>query len=148
MKNTLSIGISEIDIGDRKHARYGFRGFLLVISAMILTACDSGTKWKSGNYEVYWIDVSSDLTLGLDIGDGMAIGRVMPQVYAVGENDTWIVAARHPKGDNSTSEFFYFSKAEDHPHKNAEEIVHGPFTEVEFAKIKADLTLPDWSKRF
>ena len=148
MKNTLSKGFSEIDIGDRKHARWRPCGILLVIWAVILTACDSGTKWKSGKYEVYWIDVSSDLTLGLDIGDGMAIGRVMPQVYAVGENDTWIVAARHPNGNKSTSEFFYFSKAEDHAHKNAEEIVHGPFTEVEFAKIKADLKLPDWSKRF
>jgi len=121
---------------------------LLVFVAACLTACDSGTKWKSGKYEVYWIDVSSDLTLGLELGDGAAIGRVMPQVYAVGEDDTWIVAARYPNGDKSKSEFFYFPKAQDHAHKNADEIVLGPFNEVEFAKIKSDLALPDWSKRF
>jgi len=84
----------------------------------------------------------------LHVGNGAAIGRVMPQVYAVGEDDTWIVAARYPNGDKSRREFFYCPKAQDHAHKNADEIVPGPFTEAEFTKIKSDLALPDWSKRF
>ena len=32
-----------------------------MIAVACLTGCDSGTKWKSGKYEVYWIDVSSYL---------------------------------------------------------------------------------------
>lgn len=121
---------------------------LLMIAVACLTGCDSGTKWKSGKYEVYWIDVSSDLTLGLTLGNGVAIGRVMPQVYAVGEDDTWIVAAQHPNGDKTKSQFYYLPKAQDHEHKNAKEIVLGPFTKTEFEKLKAELALPDWSKRF
>lgn len=128
--------------------RIGPESILLVIAAACLTACDSGTKWKSGRYEVYWIDVSCDLTLGLALGSGSAIGRVMPQVYAVGEDDTWIVAARHPNRDKSKSQFYYFPKAQDHEHKNANEIVLGPFTEAEFEKLKSELKLPNWSKRF
>jgi hypothetical protein len=38
------------------------------------TGCYSGTKWKSGKYEVYWIDHSSDLTLGLELEDGDEMG--------------------------------------------------------------------------
>jgi hypothetical protein len=112
------------------------------------TGCYSGTKWKSGKYEVYWIDHSSDLTLGLELEDGNSIGRVGPQVFAVGEDDKWIVAARHPSGDKSKKEFYYFSKAADHPHKNADEIVLGPFTGDEFNGHKARLSLPDWDKQF
>ena len=120
----------------------------LVIAAACLTGCDSGTKWRSGKYEVYWIDISSDLTLGLAVGNGVAIGRVMPQVYAVGEDDTWIVEAQHPNGDTSKSQFYYFPKAQDHEHKNANEIVLGPFNETEFEKLKTELALPNWSKHF
>lgn len=124
------------------------KSILLTIAAACLPACDSGTKWKSGKYEVYWIDVSSDLTLGLALGNGVAIGRVMPQVYAVGEDDMWIVAAQHPNGDKTKSHFYYLPKAQDHEHKNANEIVLGPFNETEFEKLKAELALPDWSKQF
>ncbi len=120
---------------------------LLLITAAV-TGCDSGTVWKSGSYEVYWVDIPSDLTLGLDLGNGSAIGRVMPQVTAVGEDAQWIVAARHPDGDKTKTEYFYFSKTEDHPHKNAEDIVKGPFTEEAFKKESATLKLPAFTKRF
>jgi hypothetical protein len=121
---------------------------IIVIVALFVIGCDSGSKWKSGKYKVYWIDLSSDLTLGLDLGNGSSIGRVMPQVFAVGEDDRWIVAARYPNGDKSKKEFFYFSKAADHPHRNADEIVLGPYTEDEFKSHKARLSLPDWDKYF
>ena len=121
---------------------------LSVIAAACFTGCDSGTVWKSGKYEVYWIETSSDLTLGYDLGGGGIIGRVEPQVFAVGEDDAWIVAARYPNGNKAKKEFFYFPKAQDHRYKNAAEIVLGPFTEAEFDKLKSDLALPDWSKRF
>ena len=123
---------------------------LSLIGAMILTivlsSCDSGTKWKSGAYEVYWIDV--DLILGLDVGDGVSIGRVMDQVSAVGEDDTWIVAERHPDGDESITEYYYWAKASDHPHMNADEVVLGSFSEAEFQLIKKRLKLPDFTARF
>lgn len=126
-----------------------FIPILVVISFFTFaTGCDSGSKWKSGKYQVYWIDISSDLMLGLNLEDGNSIGRVGPQIFAVGEDDKWIVAARYPNGDRSKKEFFYFSKSADHPHKNADEIVLGPFTDDEFHKHKARLSLPDWDQYF
>lgn len=112
-----------------------------------LPGCDSGELWRSGPYSVYWIDISSDLTLGRDIG-GDAIGRVMPQVFAVGEDARWIVAGRHPDGDLLTEEFFYFAKAEDDPYKNADEVVKGPFTRIKFEQLRKELGLPGWTKEF
>lgn len=115
---------------------------------LILVGCDSGTRWQSGDYEVYWIDISEDLTLGLNLGGGSSIGRVMPRVIALGEDKRWIVAARHPDGDMKRTEYYYFAKAEDHPHKNADEVVKGPFTEHEFNLKSKELGLPPLTIRF
>lgn len=120
--------------------------FAALLLSVFLCSCDSQTKWKSGSYSVSWLD--ADLVLWLDVDDGNAIGRVMHKVSAVGEDDTWIVAERHPKGDESITEYYYFSKADDHQHKNANEIVLGPFTKSAFDKLKRDLNLPDFSERF
>ncbi len=117
-----------------------------ILTVLTLSGCDTSTEWRSGKYSVYWIDV--DLNLGIDAGDGVSIGRVMHRVCSVGENDTWIVAARFPGGDKTRKEFYYFSKAADHPFKNADEIVLGPFTESEFLAHKTRLSLPEFDKHF
>lgn len=119
-----------------------------LIVALLISSCDSGTEWESGDYEVYWIDVSSDLSLGRKLPDGNLIGRVNSQVFAVGEDERWIVAARYPNGDKANPEYFYFSKAMDGPYKNGNEVVLGPFTSKEFEELKRKLGLPEWSKRF
>jgi hypothetical protein len=116
--------------------------------ALVAIGCDSGTEWESGEYEVYWIDVSSDLTLGRKLPDGNSIGRVGPQVFAVGADDRWVVATRHPDGDKTKKEYYYFAKSMDGPYKNGEEVALGPFTEKEFADLRAKHGLPEFSKRF
>lgn len=121
---------------------------LMLLFAIALAGCDSGTKWRSGKYQVYWIDVSSDLTLGIDTGDGMLHARVMPQVGSVGEDSRWIVATRHPNGNKSAIEYYYFSKADDEPSKNADEIVQGPFTASEFEQKSRELSLPPLTRQF
>ena len=119
-----------------------------VLAAIHLVSCDSSTEWESGDYEVYTIDGSIDRTLGLEVEGGGRIGRVGPQVFAVGEDKKWIVAGRYPAGDKTCKEYFYFAKSKDHPHKNGHEVVQGPFTEAEFSKLNVDLRLPGWSKHF
>ena len=118
--------------------------FTSAIMAMMICSCNS--KWKSGSYEVFRLD--TDLILGLNLDNGSSIGRVMHKVSAVGEDDTWIVVERYPQGDESITEYYYFEKADDHPHKNSDEIVLGPFTKLEFDKLKRNLNLPDCTKRF
>ena len=119
---------------------------LTILAVFAISGCDSSTEWRSGKHSVSWIDV--DLNLGIDTGDGASIGRVMHRVCSVGENDRWIVAARYPGGDKTRKEYYYFSKAADHPFKNADEIVLGPFTETEFISHKTRLSLPDFEKHF
>jgi len=121
---------------------------LTVLAAIHLVSCDSSVEWQSGDYEVYTIDASNDSTLGLEVDGGGRIGRVGPQVFAVGEDKKWIVAGSYPYGDKTRKEFFYFAKSEDHPHKNGHDVVLGPFTEAEFTKLSVDLNLPGWSKNF
>ena len=121
---------------------------IAVTIALFASSCDSGTEWESGDYEVYWIDVPSDLTLGRKLPDGNAIGRVGPQVFAVGDDDRWVVAARYRDGDKSTPEYFYFSKSTDGPYKNGDEVALGPFNAEEFEELKKKHGLPEWSKRF
>ena len=123
-----------------------FLVFFTAALSIFLCSCGPEPKWKSDGYEVRWID--ADLVLWLDLGDGNAIGRVMHKVSAVGDDDTWVVAERHPDGDETKTEYYYFAKALDHRHKNADEIAKGPFTKLEFDKIKKDLDLPDFSKHF
>jgi hypothetical protein len=90
----------------------------------------------------------SDLTLGRKLSDGNAIGRVGPQVFAVGADDRWIVAARYPGGDKANPEFFYFAQSSDGPYLNGEEVALGPFSAEEFKELKRKHGLPEWSKRF
>jgi hypothetical protein len=131
-----------------QHLIRAVRVLLIWLGVVLVAGCDSGTKWRSGKYEVYWIDGSNDLILGYDVGEGGRIGRVMAQVFAVGEDDTWIVAARYPDGDRTKEEYFYFSKEKDDKFKNSEEVVRGPLTKSEFGKLKSDLGLPELSKWF
>ena len=84
----------------------------------------------------------------IDLEDGSGHGRVMHQVIAVGEDSAWMVAAQHPNGDKEETLYYYFSKADDSPLKNADEIVKGPFSKVEFAAEKKRLGLPEFLKRF
>ena len=117
--------------------------------AAALFGCDSGDRWESGKYRVYWIDASANLNLGYDLGNGGGIiQRVEFQVISIGEDARWIVAARHPEGDKTKTEYFYFSKPDDGPYKNMNEIVQGPFTESEFRQKSKDLNLPFLSKHF
>jgi hypothetical protein len=116
---------------------------------VIVSSCDSETAWQSGDYEVYWIDLPSELTLGRKLQDGSnSIGRVGPQVFAVGSDDRWVVAARYPDGDKTNAEYFYFEKSTDRPYKNSDQVVLGPFNEKEFEALKRRHGLPNRSKYF
>lgn len=72
----------------------------------------------------------------------------MPQVFAVGEDAKWIVVGRYPNGDKSKEEFYYFAKADDGPYKETGEVVKGPFSSAQFEKLRQELGLPNWTKKF
>ncbi len=111
------------------------------LAAVALTGCDPAPRWTSGKYEVYSIESSNDLKLGVDVGGGTQ-GLVMPQVIAVGEDSRWIVVARHPSGDKNVTLYYYFSKITDDPSNHGGEVVEGPLTEAQFKQRTSDHGLP------
>jgi hypothetical protein len=62
---------------------------------------------------------------------------------AVGANDKYVVAKQHPGGDKSVTNYFFISVKEDSLLKTA---VVGPLTEEDFAKKRAELELPRFTK--
>ena len=114
----------------------------------MITSCDSGNEWKSGDYAVYWIDSPSNRSLGFELKRGTYLGRVGPQVFAVGEDERWIVAGRFVDGDKKNAEFYYFSKNLDGKDKNSEDVVRGPFDRSAYLAEKHARNLPDLSVYF
>lgn len=122
-----------------------FHKFLLFFVSIALTGCDSETVWRSGNYEISWID-TPDLHLDYRLDGDTSIGRVDEPIYAVGENAKFIVVECHPKLPLE-KDYYYIIKSEDAP-RDAHEAVRGPFSEEQFKKIKVVEGLPDFSQRF
>lgn len=102
--------------------------------------CDSRTEWRSGPYELYWIDNPKELQLGYRLDNGALIGRVSPIVDAVGENADWIVARRKDAG--GVHSYYLIPKALDDQHKNSSDIVEGPLDLSEFRRLECSKGLP------
>lgn len=120
---------------------------LIAVIISLLSACDSGTLWKDGNYIVVWLDTHDNRTLGYDLGNGSSIGRVGAEVIAVGSNELYVIAKQ--RNPNSSKEsYFYIEKSKDYEYSNQDEITKGPFTEAEFRSLNKKFSFPPFSKEF
>ena len=82
---------------------------LLFRTLTCLTACglfDSGVPWRSGPFELLWIDLPDRVTLSYDVGNGGSIGLIDYTVYAVGSDAQHIVVKQHPRGEKSITDFY------------------------------------------
>ncbi|GAA5441876.1 hypothetical protein Misp06_00037 [Microbulbifer sp. NBRC 101763] len=121
---------------------------LIVFFLVTLCSCDSGVLWSDHPYEIHWIDTENNVTLARRINGGPdTIGRADSEVIAVGSNDKFVVAKQGVIGSEDIS-YFYIEKSKDSTYLNLDEITQGPFSEVQFLKIKAELGIPDFSKEF
>ncbi|WP_078118496.1 hypothetical protein [Thiosocius teredinicola] len=121
--------------------------YLALIAALALSACDSGTEWSDPPYEVVWIDVESNRSLFFSLGDGGLLGRVDPEIIAVGSNDKYVVAKQQSPGATTTL-YYYIAKSNDGAKLNGHEITEGPFTVEEFEALSQKLGLPAFSRQF
>lgn len=134
MKKNFRIGFSLVPIA------------LAALLAVVAAGCDAATDWSSDKYAVYWIDLQEDRMLGRKLDDGNFIGRVESTVFAVGEDDRWVVAARR---DATGKEFFYYiNKDLDTDFKNGADVVEGPFEKPEFEELSHKYDLPKFEKYF
>jgi hypothetical protein len=112
-----------------------------------LCGCDYGVEWKDKEYEVHWINTSTNRSLVRKIDEGASIGRVQPKVIAIGSNEEYIVAKQKPIGGGAVS-YFIVEKKKDNVFLNADEITQGPLSEPEFKALKAQNRLPEFSTNF
>ncbi len=119
----------------------------IVISSFLLTGCDHGVEWSEGDYEVHWIDTSNNRTLARIINENASIGRVDPEVIAVGSNSEYVVAKQRDP-DNGEISYFIVEKAKDEKYLNMSEVTEGPFSEAMFMKMRKVKNLPDFTAVF
>lgn len=112
----------------------------------VLISCDSQAEWSSDEYAVYWIDQPDNRMLGRKLDSGNFIGRVEAILFAVGENEKWVVAARR---DARGGEFFYYIlKSQDTDFKNGSDVVQGPYERMEFERRRSKYNLPKFDRYF
>lgn len=124
------------------------RAFALILfSAFALCGCDSGVEWRDQEYEVSWIDTSENRLLYRSLEGGGGIGRVGPEVVAVGSNEKYVVT-KQKSLDNGTFSYYIIDRRKDQPMFNGNEITEGPFTSSEFDVLKRERQLPEFSATF
>ena len=123
-----------------------FVRFLCVLCYTVLPGCglfDSGIVWRQGPYALTWIDDPQAVRLSYDAGKGSWAGRVEPRVFAVGADESYIVAKQHPGGDKRITNYYVINVKED---SLSRPLVVGPLTEEDFKRKSAELKLPTFTK--
>ena len=123
----------------------------IVRSHAFLSGCSDGITWSDDQYHVR-VNDNLEYVLSKSIIDktgsiGGGIGRVSPNVIAVGSNNLYVVAKQKHSKTNVIS-YFYIEKSKDAGPLSNDEITQGPFNKAEFIKLKKELNLPDFSRYF
>ena len=118
-----------------------------LVAAVVLLGCDSGAEWRDREYEVSWLDTAENRSLYRRIENGNGIGRVDPEVIAVGSDERYVVAKRRSLSDGGIS-YFIIDRRKDGPLLNANEITEGPFSDAQFHTIRMERDLPEFTQLF
>mgnify|MGYP000322774759 CR=1 FL=1 len=106
---------------------------IILIVTILLTACvfDSGGSEIVDDYTISWIDTKCTMTIVRG-----PIGQMEGQIYSIGWNADFIIAKRHPKCDQSITDYFIIDIEKNAVgSEDARLGVFGPFNEVDF-KLK------------
>jgi hypothetical protein len=120
-----------------------FRWLILsILIATVLPACGFVHDEKiDGPYHLVAIDVNEQMDVCYEIKDA-CVERIGATVFAVGHNESYIVAARHPSNTRTGTQYFYLVRSLDGPTADPASSVHGPFDAAEFESERARLSLP------
>ena len=122
-----------------------------IVTAFVASLLFAGCGFEhydriDGPYRLIAGDVGHDVSLCYSLPGGDAVGRIDSTVFAVGKNEDFIVAQRHPNGDISITQFYYLIRANDSVYADPTNSVRGPFTEKEFEEATLRLGLPSFSR--
>lgn len=120
--------------------------------ALANVGCDSfwlDCYWRSERYLLVAIDSKEQMSLIFDLGDGTGLGLVDPIVFAVGENEKYIVVKQHPSYyDKTLTNYFVVERSKSDDFDERKKLVTGPFSEQEFEQLTDSLGLPPFQKVF
>lgn len=126
---------------------------LWALAALAAAGCGAAADEEvDGPYRLVAPDIDWDMALCYDIGEGGCAGRVPPTVFAVGFDQRYVVAARHPheftstRLDKSKTEYFYIIRSDDGPRADTAKVVRGPFDRAAFDRETRRLGLPALSR--
>ena len=100
----------------------------------------------TGPYCLIAVDTLDEMEVAYRLPNGNAIGRIPETVFAVGWNERYIVARRHPQNNRSITHFYYLDMTRDSPYAEPSASVTGPLSESEFLLKRAELGLPEFSR--
>ena len=133
--------------GEYMNVKYFLTIFLI---SAFLFGCDYDGSWRDRPY-VVWIQESNERVLNRvfedESGGKEMIRRVKAEIIAVGSNDLYVVAKRKDPA-SKVIYYYYIEKSKDGKYLNLDEITQGPFNKDEFIKLKKELGLPAFSKKF
>jgi hypothetical protein len=143
-----------VSIGDFRYQirltaqNVAMRSLLAASSALtiaLMSSCglfDSGTNWRSGQFEVLWIDVDSQSSLVYRLDGSSSIGIVGPCVFAAGANVEFVAVEQMPPDRREGIKYFVISKASYDPVHERGDAVVGPLSGEDFRAIGARVHLP------
>jgi hypothetical protein len=123
-----------------------------IAATLPLSACDAGPQRIAGPYTLQPVEQNTQLIVVYDQGGGNYISRVEETVFAVGADDRYVVAARHPHEpgysplDKTVTEYFYIDRARDQPLADPTLAVVGPMDAASFQAASHTLGLPKLSR--
>ena len=136
----------------------GTASTIALLVAVLLVGCDGlwlDTYWRSEKYVLIAVDARGQMSLSVDIGNGMSVGLVGPTVFSIGADDTHIVVKQHPSNDRSgnsvdrtTTHYFVVTRTTSPDLAARQQGVRGPLGQDEFDRLAAALPLPSFSKTF
>ena len=125
-----------------RRAGRGVANAATVLVAGSLAACglfDSGTPWRSGKFEVLWIDTHDSTRLAYRVGPYTTMEVVGPCVVAAGADAQHVVIRRLVRS-GASPEYFVVSK--DKYDAGADGAVNGPLSKDAFNALKRTVPLP------
>lgn len=127
------------------------------VMILLLVSCSGlGKEHVIGNYYLTKIDyVDEELDLSYRLESGSFIGVVEPTVFAIGNNDEFIIVKQHPrefgKDIDKTVVNYFIVPIKNKSNIRPEDNKLGPFTREEFLIKRKELQIPadlEFSKVF